>query len=84
MENLQSLPIKESTKALLNDNLIVEQPLNVEEDTVSVKNNLNNYFSSGEELKKTLAIFGQSEEEIEKEFKNYKAQKVFNKLSYLI
>ena len=86
MENLQLLPenvpeIEKSTPCTQ----IKEETLNAKEIDEVIKNRtLTSYFSSGEGLKKTVSIFGQSEDEIEKEFKNYKAQKVFNKLSYLI
>ena len=85
MENSQALNVETNPLEINANAQINEEVLNAEEINESVKNrSLVSYFSSGEGLKKTVSIFGQSEEEIEKEFKNYKAQKVFNKLSYLI
>ena len=55
---------------------IKEEVLNAEEIDEIVKNRtLASYFSSGEGLKKTVSIFGQSEDEIEKEFKNYRRKR---------
>ena len=69
----------------INAPAIKEEKLSVGEIFESVKNrSLKSYFLTGEGLKNTVKVFGQSEDEIEKEYKNYKAQKVFNKMGYLL
>ena len=56
----------------INAPAIKEEKLSVGEIFESVKNrSLKSYFLTGEGLKNTVKVFGQSEEEIEKENKNY-------------
>lgn len=55
-----------------------------EELTATNKGVLSSYFKPFDSAKNSALVFGQTEEEIEKEFKNYKASKVFSKLNNLI
>lgn len=66
---------------------IKEEKLNVVTPKLNENSNKNafeSYFKTGENLKTAVSVFGQSEEEIEREFKNFKAQKLFGKLDYLL
>ena len=63
---------------------LFEDVLNVENFDGENKSVLSSYFKPVESVKNSACVFGQTEEEIEKEFKNYKASKVFSKLNNLI
>ena len=84
---MENLPVSATENKVENPTFVnvIEEVLNAEEITEAVKNRtLSSYFCSGEGLKNAVNVFGQSQEEIEKEFKNYKAKKVFSKMDYLI
>lgn len=64
---------------------IEEEKLDAEKILTTIENrSLDNYFNSGSGLKDAQKVFGQTEEEIEKEFKNYKARKMFGRMDYLL
>lgn len=68
-----------------NGSSVIEEELDAQKILTSIKNrSLNDYFNSGSGLKDAQKVFGQTEDEIEKEFKNYKARKMFAKMDYLL
>lgn len=63
---------------------IVEEQLLPEEIVEPEGKELSKYFSPKNSFKDAVKVFGQSEEELSKEFKTYKARKMFNKMDYLL